>query len=67
MSKAVLAVHGGAGVIRKGMLEPAQEQAYHAALATALQAGYAILNQGGTWCRWHTQSGAGSAGGDGTL
>ncbi|MFN7302392.1 MAG: isoaspartyl peptidase/L-asparaginase, partial [Bacteroidota bacterium] len=30
------------------MLEPAQEQAYHAALATALQAGYAILNQGGT-------------------
>jgi L-asparaginase / beta-aspartyl-peptidase len=48
MSKAVLAVHGGAGVIRRGMLEPAQEQAYHAALATALQAGYAILNQGGT-------------------
>lgn len=48
MSNILLAVHGGAGVIRKGMLEPAQEQAYHAALATALQAGYALLEKGGS-------------------
>lgn len=48
MSKLILAIHGGAGVIRKGMLGPEQEAAYHQALETALRAGYLILEKGGT-------------------
>jgi beta-aspartyl-peptidase (threonine type) len=48
MNKIVLAIHGGAGVIRKGMLGPEQEAAYHQALESALKAGYVILEKGGT-------------------
>jgi beta-aspartyl-peptidase (threonine type) len=48
MSNLILAIHGGAGVIRKGMLGPEQEAAYHQALETALKAGYLILEKGGT-------------------
>ena len=40
-----LAVHGGAGVI--DALAPDQEQAIHAALAQALDAGHAVLQRGG--------------------
>jgi beta-aspartyl-peptidase (threonine type) len=48
MSNLILAIHGGAGVIRKGMLGPEQEAAYHQALESALRAGYLILEKGGT-------------------
>ncbi len=42
-----LAVHGGAGVIRKSRITPDLEAAYHAGLARALAAGQAILQDGG--------------------
>jgi beta-aspartyl-peptidase (threonine type) len=41
----VLVVHGGSGVIRRGM-DPAKEKEVRAALARALQAGYARLKAG---------------------
>jgi L-asparaginase / beta-aspartyl-peptidase len=43
-----LAVHGGAGVISAAAMRPEAEAGYHAGLRTALQAGYAVLSQGGT-------------------
>ncbi|HYV91640.1 MAG TPA: isoaspartyl peptidase/L-asparaginase [Chitinophagales bacterium] len=43
-----IAVHGGAGSLKKLNLTPQQEQAYKDTLAIALQAGYAILKNGGT-------------------
>jgi beta-aspartyl-peptidase (threonine type) len=42
-----LAVHGGAGTILKSKLTPDLEAAYHAGLARALEAGEAILKDGG--------------------
>ncbi len=42
-----LVVHGGAGVILREDLTPAQEAAYRAALATAAQAGADVLRAGG--------------------
>jgi beta-aspartyl-peptidase (threonine type) len=42
-----LAIHGGAGVIERGDLTPAQEQAYRASLDAALQAGSTVLARGG--------------------
>jgi beta-aspartyl-peptidase (threonine type) len=48
MNKILLAIHGGAGVIRQGILGPEQEAAYHQALESALKAGYVILEKGGT-------------------
>jgi len=42
-----LAIHGGAGVIRRADLRPEQEQAYREALARAAEAGSAILGSGG--------------------
>lgn len=42
-----LAVHGGAGTILKSKITPDLEAAYHAGLARALQAGQAILRDGG--------------------
>jgi len=42
-----LAVHGGAGTIRREDLSPDQERAYRTALKTAVSAGYAILHRGG--------------------
>ena len=43
-----LAIHGGAGTLIKGMMTPEKELAYKSALQTALDAGYAILKNGGT-------------------
>jgi L-asparaginase / beta-aspartyl-peptidase len=47
MSKYTIAVHGGAGTILKSMLTPALEAQYHAGLQEAMDAGYAILKDGG--------------------
>ncbi|HEX6939934.1 MAG TPA: isoaspartyl peptidase/L-asparaginase, partial [Longimicrobiales bacterium] len=44
----VIAIHGGAGTIRRGDMTPELEQAYRAKLEEALRAGYAILEKGGT-------------------
>src|SRR5690606_37696275 len=43
-----IAVHGGAGTIRRGDLTPELEAEYRAALEQALRAGYAVLEAGGT-------------------
>ena len=43
-----IAIHGGAGTLVKGMMTPALESRYKAALKLALEKGYAVLNQGGT-------------------
>lgn len=43
-----LAIHGGAGTILKSAMTPEKEAAYHAALARALEAGEAVLREGGT-------------------
>lgn len=42
-----LAIHGGAGVIERDSLSPAQDSAYRAALQKALDAGSAVLERGG--------------------
>ncbi|WP_371060517.1 isoaspartyl peptidase/L-asparaginase family protein [Rhodosalinus sp. 5P4] len=42
-----LAIHGGAGTILKSKITPELERAYHAGLARALEAGEAILKDGG--------------------
>ncbi len=44
----VLAVHGGAGTITRSQMTPEIEAAYHAGIRRALQAGYAVLSQGGS-------------------
>jgi L-asparaginase / beta-aspartyl-peptidase len=44
----VLVIHGGAGVIDPSKMTPAREASYRAGLAAALDAGYAILERGGT-------------------
>lgn len=44
--KYVLVIHGGAGTILKKDMTPEKEAAYVAALQKALEAGYAILQQG---------------------
>jgi beta-aspartyl-peptidase (threonine type) len=43
-----IAVQGGAGALKKLALSPDQEKAYKDTLTLALQAGYAVLQQGGT-------------------
>lgn len=43
-----IAIHGGAGTLVKGLMTPELETAYKLALETALTAGYAILEAGGT-------------------
>ena len=43
-----LVIHGGAGTISPSTMTPEREQAYQAALARALNAGYQILEQGGS-------------------
>lgn len=42
-----LVIHGGAGSIQRGRLTPEQESAYHQVLGQALDAGYAVLANGG--------------------
>lgn len=48
MQKITIAIHGGAGTILKEDMTPALEQAYSAGLQEALQAGYLILENGGS-------------------
>ncbi len=43
-----IAIHGGAGAIRRSEITPAQDAALRASLAVALEAGEAILREGGT-------------------
>lgn len=43
-----LIIHGGAGTIRKENMSPERQQAYHDALKQALNAGYAVLDNGGS-------------------
>ena len=43
-----LAIHGGAGVISRDQLGPDGGAAYHAGLQEALDAGYAVLEKGGS-------------------
>ncbi len=43
-----LAIHGGAGTLRRDTMTPALEAEHHAGLRTALLAGHAVLAAGGT-------------------
>jgi L-asparaginase / beta-aspartyl-peptidase len=43
-----IAIHGGAGVIERAKMTPEKEASYRAGLAAALDAGYAILERGGS-------------------
>lgn len=43
-----IAIHGGAGVIERAKMTPEREAVYRAGLAAALDAGYTILERGGT-------------------
>jgi beta-aspartyl-peptidase (threonine type) len=43
-----IAIHGGAGVIARAQMDPEREASYRAGLSAALDAGYAILEQGGS-------------------
>lgn len=45
-----LVIHGGAGTIVKSTITPQQEAEYKAKLDEALQAGYKVLESGGTSC-----------------
>jgi beta-aspartyl-peptidase (threonine type) len=48
MSRYTLAIHGGAGTILKADMTPELEQAYLNGLQLAMDAGYAVLEQGGS-------------------
>ena len=48
MGKITLAIHGGAGTILKEDMTPELEMAYLKGLKDALNAGYAVLEEGGT-------------------
>jgi len=48
MAKYTLALHGGAGTILKEDMTPELEAAYLKGLKDALEAGYAVLDEGGT-------------------
>jgi beta-aspartyl-peptidase (threonine type) len=43
-----IAIHGGAGVIDRAQMAPDREASYRAGLSAALDAGYAILERGGS-------------------
>ena len=43
-----IAIHGGAGVIDRAQMTPEREASYRAGLATALDAGYVVLERGGS-------------------
>jgi beta-aspartyl-peptidase (threonine type) len=43
-----IAIHGGAGTIQKSRFTPEKEAAYRAKLTESVEAGYAILEKGGT-------------------
>ena len=42
-----IAIHGGAGTIKKEKFTPEREKAYRAKLAEAVEAGYSVLDKGG--------------------
>jgi len=44
----VLVIHGGAGVIERSKMTPAKEASYRSGLESALDAGYVILERGGS-------------------
>src|SRR5438105_2453055 len=46
--KAVIAIHGGAGVIERADMSPEMERAYREGLAEALEAGRDVLTAGGS-------------------
>ena len=48
MNNFSIAIHGGAGTLVKGLMTPELEAEYKAALKTARDIGYKILEQGGT-------------------
>lgn len=48
MVRPVIAVHGGAGAVRRGALSATQAHRYRAALERAVRAGYACLSVGGS-------------------
>ena len=50
MNRAIykIVVHGGAGTIRRSDLTPELEKAYRDSLSAAMQAGYGLLEKGGT-------------------
>ena len=48
MSKYTLAIHGGAGTILKADMTPELEAAYTACLRSSLDAGYTVLQSGGS-------------------
>ena len=48
MQKYSLAIHGGAGTILKADMTPELEKAYAEGLQIALDAGFAVLEEGGT-------------------
>lgn len=48
MQKFSIVIHGGAGTITREDMTPVLEKAYLKGLDSALQAGYAVLEQGGT-------------------
>jgi beta-aspartyl-peptidase (threonine type) len=48
MNNFSIAIHGGAGTLVKGMMTPALEANYKSVLKTALEAGYAVLENDGT-------------------
>ena len=43
-----IAIHGGAGTIKKSKFTPKREAAYRAKLAQAVETGYSVLNSGGS-------------------
>ncbi len=44
----VLVIHGGAGIMSRGSISPADEALYKQGMQKALDAGYAVLDKGGT-------------------
>jgi beta-aspartyl-peptidase (threonine type) len=44
----VIVIHGGAGVIERSHMSPEHEASYRAGLSAALDAGYAVLERGGS-------------------
>jgi beta-aspartyl-peptidase (threonine type) len=47
-SPIAIVIHGGAGVIERSKMTPEHEASYRSGLAAALDAGYAVLERGGT-------------------
>jgi beta-aspartyl-peptidase (threonine type) len=48
MGRFTLVIHGGAGTILKSDMTPELEQAYVKALGEGLEAGYGVLEEGGS-------------------